>query len=122
MSCSLLPHIGQMTRTRWVDMGSETPASAKDRHVYVSEVAFAQVAPLLGYVPGGELITAQRTLVSLEAELVAARAQVAELQAAWDAIDRVERLGFEAKAADPSPESVPVAVRKAPAKGKVAAQ
>ncbi len=103
MRCAALPHVGQMTRTRWVDTGAEIAPGGRDQHVYLSEVAVAEAARLFGWVPGGELIAAKRTLTGLEAELATARAEVAELQRAWDAIDRVERLGFEAKPAPSKP-------------------
>ncbi len=105
--CAAMPHVGQMTVTRWVDTGSDVGPTAREHRIYLSETAVAIAARLLGWVPGGELRAAQRELAATSAALEQARAEVAELQAAWDAIDRVERLGFEAKAKTPSKAKVP---------------
>ncbi len=94
--CIALPHVGQQARNeRWVDTGAE-----HDReHVYLSESAVTQAARLLGWVPGGDLALEHRRAVALSAEVDQLRAELAEVRAAWDAVDVIERNGMLAKGA-----------------------
>lgn len=92
--CAALRHIGASARgVRWVDTGATVD---RDR-IYLSETAVALAARLLGWVPGGEVRLLADRLAASDAALEQARAEAAELRAAWDAVDVIERNGLTAK-------------------------
>jgi hypothetical protein len=93
MRCAAIPYIGQSSGERvWFDTGSEM--MGPDDHVYLSGTAVTECAKMIGWVPPGEIRQARTELAGVQAELVEARRQLADLQRQFDAIDVLASRGF----------------------------
>jgi hypothetical protein len=96
MCCAALPYVGQATRTRWLDTGSELHGPG-DNHVYLSEIAVAEAARMFGWVPGGEVRARDRQIAELQAQRDELTAELAAARRRLEAIDVIESEGFRAR-------------------------
>jgi hypothetical protein len=95
MRCAALPHVGQTTRTEWIDTGSEL--DGYDNHVYLSGIAIREAGALIGMVAGGEVRARDRKITALEAQLAQAQRDLTEAMHKLAAIDVIESEGFRAR-------------------------
>lgn len=97
--CAVLPYIGRDHDLGFIDTGSELPGRGDrwDSHVYVSVVAARELANFIGYHSPETVQAMQETVQEAQAERDAALARVAELEAAFGAIDALESEGLRAR-------------------------
>ena len=106
MRCAALPHVGQMTRTEWIDTGSEL--DGYDNHVYLSGVAVREAGALIGMVAGGEVRARDRRITDLEAQLEQAQRDLTAAMERLAAVGTLTAVGFRVNA-DLAPDPPPAA-------------
>jgi len=93
MRCAAIPYIGQASGERiWFDTGSEM--QGPDDHVYLSGTAVRECAQMIGWVSPGDHRALQAAMDDALRELAETKAQLAELQRHFDAIDMLASKGF----------------------------
>ena len=108
MRCAALPHVGQMTRTEWIDTGSEL--DGYDNHVYLSGVAVREAGALIGMVAGGEVRARDRRITDLEVQLEQAQRDLTAAMERLAAVGTLTAVGFRVNAgptSDPPPPANP---------------
>jgi hypothetical protein len=91
--CAVVPFIGQNHAEGFID----TECDLDGLRVYISVVAFRDIAKLLRYVPASAVVAAEDRVAALQAELAQARAELAQAELHLDAVDLLESRGFTAR-------------------------
>lgn len=90
--CAFIPFIGSHHPKGFFDFGTEIMAF--DGHAYCSVVAAEQMAALMGWVPSADVMAARARVAEVEAELEAAREETAGVRRELAAVEVLKQGSF----------------------------